>query len=344
MRHYILAGLLVIFFIYAWILTTPPQRESELVEVVVEKGDNFPILANKLKEKGVIRSELAFKAYVRLNPIDTLYACHYQLDKSWNFSQIMTELDQVCTHNENAVQVTIPEGRTLKQIATRIAEVTNNTEEELLDFWNSEEFIEQVTEKYDFITTDIKQKDIIYPLEGYFFPARYELKDADVDPEYVAFRFLDQTAVIYNKYEEDIEKSNFTFHEILTFASIVEHEAVYDEDRPVIAGVFYNRLAQNRRLESCATLGYALGTWKTVYTIADTETEHPYNTYRNLGLPPGPGNAPGEKSIQAVLNPAETDYLYFRAAVCDLNDNKTYFSKTYDEHRRIGRELRKQCD
>ena len=131
-------------------------------------------------------------------------------------------------------------------------------------------------------------------------------------------------------YLNQIDAQNSSVHEILTLASIVEYEAKWDNDRPIIAGVFYNRLQNNMRLESCATLEMALGVHKEVYTHNDIRVDSPYNTYQITGIPIGPGNNPGQKSIEACLFPQEHNYFYFLSDI--YGDSKTYYSKTLTEH------------
>ena len=141
---------------------------------------------------------------------------------------------------------------------------------------------------------------------------------------------LNKTDEILSKYKEDIK--DFSIHELLTLSSIVEHEAILDEDRPKIARVFINRLNNNMKLQSCATIGYAIDEWKISYTLKDLETDSFYNTYMYEGLPVGPAGMPGEKSIKAVIYPDDNNYLYFLADVYDKNSTKTYYSNTYKEH------------
>ncbi len=342
MKHIIFA-LLVVLLVFAWYQTTPPQNESEIIAVEVEPGDRYYTISEKLKEAGLIRSELAFKAYLYFNNPETLQAGFYMLDKSWSINRIIEEFEKGPEKSDEVVNVTIPEGRNMRQAAERVASVIIKDKDAILDVWTSDSFVDDVINKYDFVTEDVKDEEISYALEGYFFPDTYELLNIHVSPSYVAIRFLDKMERIYERYEAEITAHEFSFHEILTLASLVEHEAILDEDRPKVASVFFNRLDVNMRLESCATLGYALGEWKVHYSSRDQEVDHPYNTYKYFGLPPGPGNMPGEKSIQAVLEPAETDYKFFRANVCDPDDQKTYFSRTLDEHRAKGREFNFDC-
>jgi len=128
--------------------------------------------------------------------------------------------------------------------------------------------------------------------------------------------------------EERIAASEMTLNEILTLASIIEGEAKTDEERPLIAQVFIKRLKIEQPLESCATIQYALGEHREKLSFRDLEIESPYNTYKNYGLPPTPINSPGIESIKAVLNPSDTDFLYF----VSKKDGTHHFSVTYPEH------------
>ena len=125
--------------------------------------------------------------------------------------------------------------------------------------------------------------------------------------------------------ENDIE---LTPYQVVTLASIVEAEAKLERERPIIAGVFHNRLKIGMPLQSCATVAYALGEHKEELSLADLEVNSPYNTYKVSDLPPGPIGAPGLSSMLAVANPASVDYLYFVAK----GDGSHIFSKTYSEH------------
>ena len=116
--------------------------------------------------------------------------------------------------------------------------------------------------------------------------------------------------------------------DVVNLASMVELEAVYAEEQPKIAGVFLKRIAIGMPIQSDTTIQYILGAQKEVITFKDTEIESPYNTYQNMGLPPGPIGSPGIKAIKAVLEPETSDYLYFVAE----KDGHHHFSKTYDEH------------
>lgn len=316
-------------------MLSPISKNNNEIIVEVQSGQTYSSIADTLKEKDLIRSDFIFKLFIKLNNINHLEAGNYKLKQNMSTREIVSLLSEGESFNPDAIYLTIPEGKHMVEIATYISELTGKSKEVYLNVWNNSEFVDDVIEKYWFVTDTVKNSNVRYALEGYFFPSTYELLNKDVTPEYIAFKLLDQMALILDKYKEQITASNYNVHEILTLASIVEYEAILDKDRNIIAGVFFNRLNDGWKLQSCATIGYAIDEWKLTYTSADMAVNSPYNTYYYTGLPVGPGNSPSEKSIEAVLNPTESDYYYFMSDVCldgYGEDNKVYYSKTIDEH------------
>ncbi len=179
-------------------------------------------------------------------------------------------------------------------------------------------------------------------LEGYFFPGSYSVKPDISLQEFVAeilTRF--KTSVLTEDFNNNLQDTGLTLHQALTMASIIQRETLAEEEMPTIASVFYNRLVINMLLETDPTVQYALGYdaqsktwWKSPLTYTDLEVNSPYNTYRNPGLPPGPISNPSMAALEAVVAPARTEFLFFRAK-CDgsLTHN---FSKTYEEHLNFG--------
>ena len=175
-------------------------------------------------------------------------------------------------------------------------------------------------------------------LEGYLCPGEYALK-----PE---TRLVDLSEIVtachlelQNQpgFLETLKARELSYHQAITLASIIQRETLDVGEMPVIASVFFNRLAQDMMLQTDPTVQYALGFdevskswWKGPLSYADLEVQSPYNTYQVVGLPPGPISSPGREAIQAVINPANTDYLYFRAK-CDGSLTHT-FSRTFEEH------------
>lgn len=320
---------ITIVLIYYNVSLTAVSKDETTIDLVVEKGSTATSVISQLSDLGLIKSEFVTKIYIKLNNISDVKAGIYHFNKTMDVEELFRRLGKGSTIN---LDITIPEGKYLEQIAEIFASKTNNTKEELLSIWSNKEFVEDIINKYDFITEEILDKDIKYALEGYFFPSTYEFINKNVTGEDIAYKLLDEMEKRLNKYQDLIDESGFTIHEVLTFASIIQYEAILEEDYYKISGVFHNRLDIGMKLESCATLDYALGIHKVIYTFPDMATESPYNTYYVYGLPVGPGNMPSERAIKAVLNPDEHDYLFFLANVHDHNDPKTYYAKTYAEH------------
>lgn len=318
-----------LFFNYQ---VSPISKDTTEIIFEVPVGATYSSLGSSLKEIGLVRSELFFKMYIKLFKPETLEAGKYKLTKSMSMKEILETLESGSKYNPDAFMITIPEGKNMEQIASIIANKTNISESEFLKTINSSEFIDKVISKYWFVTEEVKNKDIRYALEGYLFPSTYELANKDVKVEDIAYKMLNQMEKVLNDYKDEIEGLKYNIHEILTMASIVEYEAILDEDRPLVASVFYNRLDSNMKLQSCATLGYAIGKFKLTYTYKDMQTKSLYNTYYYSGLPVGPGGMPSKESIDASIRPATSDYYYFMANVCDPTSQKTYFSKTLSEH------------
>ena len=299
----------------------------------VEKNDTYLTLSSKLKESGLIKSELVYKIYIRISSPKLLKSGRYTLSKSMSTTDIIKELEKGSNYNSEIVTLTIPEGKNIEQIATIISNVTNNTKDSVINIWDSRVFVQEVMDKYWFIDESVLKTGIRHPLEGYLFPSTYELLNENVTPQYIAFKLLDQMDVILTKYKDDIELSDFSIHELLTLGSIVQYESGVNSDMADISQVFYNRLDKGMRLESSVTVCYALGiTDNWVACEKNPDLNSPYNTYKISGLPIGPILNLGEDAIKATLFPNANDYLFFLANVCDKNDTKTYFSKTYDQH------------
>ncbi|MEG0026009.1 MAG: endolytic transglycosylase MltG [Bacilli bacterium] len=310
----------------------PVSNKNKNIEFSIKKGDTYSTIAPILEKKGLIKSSFFYKLYIKLNNPSELKVGLYKLNTNMDVKSLVNCLEKGTKYTLEMITYTIPEGWHFDEIADYTEIVTNNSKQDIINVWESDEFINKVINKYWFVTEDVKKTDIRYALEGYFFPSTYYFINKDVKPDVIAFKMLDQMENILNKYKDKISSSNYTVHEILTMASIIEHEAILDKERAKIASVFYNRLNNDMLLQSCATLGYATGKWKLTYTYEDMANPSGYNTYLHKGLPIGPGNMPSEKSIEAALYPANTNYYYFMADVCDKKSLETYFAESYAQH------------
>lgn len=310
--------------------TSSVSKDSFEIKITIPKESTYLSISNLLKENNLIRSESFYKIYIKIFKPNNLKAGIYTLNRNMNVKEIVDTLEGNVKSEE--ITITIPEGKHIEEVAEIISSKINMSKEDILLYWQNEEVLNSLIDKYWFLTDVIKKEGIRYSLEGYFFPDTYSiLKESKIED--ITYKMLDKMDEVLSKYKEEISNSNFNVHEILTLASIVEHEAILDSDRPMIAGVFINRLDKSMKLQSCATVGYAINEWKLSYNYKDLQTDSPYNTYFYEGLPIGPGNMPGELSIEAVLRPTKHDYYYFLANVNDKDSKKTYYSKTYSEHR-----------
>ena len=293
------------------------DEEDPAVTVVVEKGDTLSSVADKLEEAGVIESSTLFKLGVRLEGEDTeIKPGEYRFSPGEDSDEILETLssgDSIST-----IEVTIPEGLTLKQTAQVIEEEIGIPAAEF----------EEAAKKTDYRYAFLDDPDI-ETTEGFLFPKRYEF-EKDTDATQVVDRLLEQYLVETKDldFEEAQDRLNLTEYELVTVASIIEKEAANDEERPLVASVIYNRIRADMPLQVDATIQYALDEPKEDLSLDDLEIESPYNSYKNPGLPPSPVASPGRESIRAALEPAKTDYLYY---VLEANSEEHFFTNDYDE-------------
>ncbi len=328
--------IIVIGSAFAWYnISLSPVNKDEITSYNIEipMGSGSSTIAKKLKNEGLIKNELAFKIYVKLNKISNFQAGTYNLTKNLSVKEIAEILQTGKVHGKDSISITFVEGKNMRWVANKIAENTNNSEEDVYSLLENEEYINSLIEKYWFLTDDIKNEDIYYPLEGYLFPDTYEFENKDIKVEKIFETLLNQMDKKISTYKEDIEKSKYSIHKILSVAAIIENEAVFDKDRKDIAGVIYNRLKENMAIQSDVTTYYAFKIEMGSRDLYSSEINK-YNPYNTRGpnmigkLPVGPISMVSIASIEAAINPNENNYIYF---VADKN-GKVYFTRTYDEH------------
>jgi len=331
LRRVVYAGLLCLFLaipaVYAAYLYLPVGR-GENVIITIPPGSSASIISGQLEAQGVVRSGEAFALLARVKGLASqLQAGSYDFSPHATLGEV---LDKIVAGDviDQSVRVTIPEGLTLSGMGLLFERRGLFSQAEFLAAADSIEL------PYEYLAA--VPPGVYRRLEGYLFPDTYSFPLA-VRPEQVisimAARFNDLVPPLY---AASPLNERFTLHQIVTLASIVEKEAVKAAERPIIAGVFLNRLQRNMRLESCATIQFLLGTPRTLL-YADLEIVSPYNTYRHLGLPPGPIANSGLASIVAALNPATTPYLFFVAR----RDGSHIFSPTYEQHQAAIRQARR---
>ncbi|MGI6329905.1 MAG: endolytic transglycosylase MltG [Bacilli bacterium] len=326
----ILSLILLFYSYYQYQLSPISENDVSKIIKIPEKASGKQV-ASILEENKLIRKEIFFTLYLKLNKVNNLKFGIYELNETMSVQEIVDILAKGTNHFEGEINLLFREGINIRDIAKVIARNTTNSEEDVFNQLKDQKFLDKLINEYWFLTEDIKNKDIYYPLEGYLAPDTYRFDNVDVSVEVIFKRMLKQMEEVLNKFKKEIEASSFSIHEFLTFSSIVESEGVNDEDRPKIAGVFYNRLKEAMPFQSCVTACYATKEDKCLPMKVDKHFESPYNTYLTSlkgKLPVGPVSIPGKASIEATAKPEKHDYLYFLAD----KYNKTYFSKTNNEH------------
>lgn len=300
----VVAGLLIIVVVFVIVvvyqLYSPLDKSGGEKIFIVEEGEGMERIADNLKAEDLIRNKWVFFYYLWLRgKTGELQAGTYSLNSSMNVPEIANKIirgDII----ENWVKVTIPEGWRNKQV-----------EDRLIDF--------------GLINTGEKLPE---ELEGYLFPDTYYFyKDSSLEDiiQKMQDNFDDK---ITKDLQKEIDRQRKELTDIIIMASLIEKEVRTYEDMQIVSGIFWKRIENTYPLESCATIAYILGVDKWRYTIEDTKIESPYNTYRNIGLPPTPISNPGLNAIKAAIYPVYTDYNFFLSAP----DGTTIFSKTLEEH------------
>ncbi|MDO4500616.1 MAG: endolytic transglycosylase MltG [Erysipelotrichaceae bacterium] len=310
----------------------PQSTTSEEVEFVIEDNWYGRTTIKHLASEGIIKNADITYYVAKLNKTAMNFqAGTYIVDKAWDYKELFAYLCDGNNAIQNTVTLKFGEGMRVKDFAKTIGDNTTVTYDEILSYWNNEDAIRSLMPVYPFLTEEIFNEDVRYYLEGYLFPDTYEFY-YKTSPFDITVKFLDRTLEIYNAYKNDFNNSEYSVHELFTLASIVQRESGNKADMDTIASVFYNRLDTGMQIQSSVTVCYALdiglgGDWAKC-EITQT-TFDPYNTYQIIGLPPGPISAPGKDALDAVLNPADTEYFFFIGDVC--GGGETIFAKTYAE-------------
>ena len=305
-------------------ISRPAGDDRTPVVFVVEPGDTAGDIALRLKRLSLIGDAELFRLLARYHKVDNkLEAGRYEL----RASMAMEEIIEALQHGRlEEIAVTIPEGWRAEQIAEMLAEEVGVDDEEFLSLVQGGPF------DYEFL----QERPPGATLDGFLFPDTYLLPVQPTALDIIERMLTDFDRRFTAEMRQAAVEQEMTIYQVVTLASIVEREAVVAEERPIIAGVFLNRLEEGMNLDSCPTVQYALGYqedadqwWKTPVTLEEFDrVNSPYNTYLHRGLPPGPICNPGLASIQAVLEPEESDYLYFLAK----GDGSHAFAKTFEEH------------
>lgn len=296
-------------------------NDNTEIALEIPSGSTTTTIAQLLYDNGLIKNVNVFKYYAKKEGYDSkLKAGSFTLKKSMSVEELLDALVNKA-HSNNTINLTIIEGLILEDTAKAISEQLSLDYNKIIGLMKDANYFR---DKHEFLKDNPNIKD----LQGYLLPETYNLYIGMSEEEVIDF-LLTQ---FDNYYEDSIKpylnNLDLSFEEIIILSSIVEKEAVVAEERPIIAGVFINRLNIGMKLQSCATVNYARGEWKDRLDGNDIQIDSPYNTYLYEGLPPTPINSPGVASIDAVIHSEDVDYMYFVAK----GDGSHHFSVTYDEH------------
>lgn len=321
---YLFVFLLLIWLFINSVFGPVDAKNKENKNVIIAAGSSTSKIADTLLEEKLINSSFFYRLYIRVNSFDgKLKAGDYELSPSMSMKEIT---DNLLKGQIKSVSFTIPEGYTLDQIAEVLISKGLVDEKEFWRVVKEESFSE-----FDFLKDLPKGEK---RLEGYLFPDTYKISKGTSEKQIVSM-MLKRFEDIYKGLPEN--KSGLALKDMITLASVVEKEAKVAEERPIIAAVFLNRLKENMVLQSCATVQYVLPERKEKILNIDTEIDSPYNTYKNIGLPPGPIGNPGKASLSAVCQPKDTNYLYFVAN--PDGSGRHLFATTFEGHKKNRRKL-----
>ncbi len=310
-----LVAVLVLAFVlwFAWAALLP-LKPSETKFVLLRPGWSTRHIAQDLQREGVIRSSAAFLMVQYAKGLKTLKAGEYKFDEPASALEVWRRLVRGDVY---ARTVVVPEGYNMFDIAAAVEQAGLGTAADFLTAVKGDVFLLRGIDP------------AAQTLEGYLFPDTYEFTRIDTAH--------DMAAAMVHRFRQEAQKigllGNVDTHHIVTMASIVEKETAVPEERPLVASVYYNRLARNMPLGADPSVVYAAllaGRYRGTIYQSDLQFDSPYNTYKYPGLPPGPIANPGIASLQAAMHPAQSDFLYF---VSDNNGHHR-FARTMEEHAR----------
>jgi uncharacterized YceG family protein len=323
-----LGALIVIVGAVAWLansLFQPFKGDGEgEVRVVIPEGSSLGEIADLLEGRGVVSSSSFFQLRARIaGRSGDLKPGRYTLARDMSYVAVLDQLEQGLP--PNVIQVTIPEGRSRREVAPLVKRLRGN-------------YVKATRRNAALNPRDYDAKGA-GSLEGFLFPATYELKKGAT-----VRRLVREQLTAFKRNFETVDLSyakrkNLTPYDVLIIASLIEREAAVAKERPIIASVIYNRLRNDLRLDIDATVRFVTGNWTEPLRVSELENPSPYNTRVHAGLPPGPIGSPGLDSIKAAARPARTDYLFYVAAVCgngrhEFAATDAEFQRYVDEYNR----------
>jgi len=324
--HPYLLSFLVLISIYslsiAMFNSIPLKSPNSDITILIPKGSSFSQITDTLEINNIISNRKLFYWTAKLKKkTNSLKAGYFNLKNAKSYSQLINILS---TSQNITVRITIPEGLQAREIAKLLSKKIDIEVADFILLLKNKSLLKKYNIKAD-------------NLEGYLFPDTYEFYKTE-SARQVITKLIDH---FFSKLDRPLQKeiynSGRNVNEVLTLASLIEGECMIDSERPLVASLYLNRLEKNMRLEADPTIQYIIPDGPRRLLKKDLYIESPYNTYRHRGLPPGPINNPGFKSILAAIYPSQTNYLYMVAA----GDGSHSFTYSYDQFLRAKRKFQK---
>lgn len=304
-------------------------QDLEEITILVEKGEGLKEIGQKLKDQGLINNIKIFEFYAFLSRAkNEFWPGEYKVEIGMGLKDLVKALISLPLAQER--EVTFIEGWTNKEVEEFLKKQEIISEEEFLLALNTVSQDQEVLDKYEFLSEAVEKSSKEAMLQGFLFPDTYRFYKETTAEAIIKKMLKNFDKKIDIELRQKAEQSGRSIFEIVTLASLIEKEAALDQDRRLVADVFWKRLEIGWALESCATINYILGYPKVRLSIEDTRIPSPYNTYLNAGLPPGPINNPSLSSIKAAIDPLKNDYCCFLST----EEGEMIFSKTVEEHNR----------
>ena len=321
------AALAMVAVIFVYEVAIPHSSFIQPREVAIAKGMGSRIIGALLRDQGIIRSKWVFVTYVSLRGTASfLKPGIYTFERD----SIVRIADMLVAGGQHEKEITIPEGLTIRDIADYLTRQGIGTTAVLAGL-SSPASAQTWAKQFDFLASLPNDAG----LEGFLFPDTYRLNEMATPQDAIIKMLENFDWRVDAQLRQEIAHQNKTLFQIIIAASLIEKEVVSDEDRAIVSGVLWKRLAVGIRLQVDATIAYAKrqatgDKRQSVQKISleDTKINSPYNTYRHRGLPPGPIANPGLSAIRAAIYPKSSPYLYYLSA----SDGRTIFSRTLDEH------------
>ena len=315
------------------LMPVDPDSEEKVV-VEIPNGSGSSAIVEILDEAGLVKNKTCAKINSRIGGYNSLQANTYIFSPSMSFNEIMTVINTGDFEYISKESIEVKDGARLQQVAEAVSEQLPYTTEEILEKWSDKKYLNQLIERYWFLTDEILDKDVMYPLEGYLYADTYFVTTDNSTIEGFTEMCLDRMDEELSNRRPEIEASGFTVHQLLTLTSIVTKEATAD-DQAGVAGVFMNRLDKGMSLGSDVTVCYIFQEDRVDLKVSQLESTNPYNTRKFAGLPQGPICQVVGSAIDATLNYEKHDYLFFIAdeqGIVRYSTDEAGHESNIDEH------------